>query len=112
MQKITERNAVSCEMLLYIVEVKTKQQIRQILFTEIFSPQRFSHLKGTFLAVWGLAPHKKTPHTSKKVPMVCGKFLSREIISLEKITDSPFCLTSTIYITFLRISYSITVDLK
>lgn len=58
-----------------------------------FSSRRFSLPIGTFLAVWGLPHTHQIPHTAKMVPMESEKSPGREKIPLEKITDSPFCLT-------------------
>ena len=76
--------------IVYIVEVKTKRKICEILSKEIFSLKRFFVPKGTFLAVWEHSPLKKTSHTAKNY-LWGTKNLLREKISFERITDLAFC---------------------
>ena len=86
---ITSHHTVSY----HIVEVKTKRQIRQIFFTEIFSlesnflsPEIFSPQWDLFGCV-GTFPTQKIARTAKMVPMGGEKSPEREKIHPEKSFD-------------------------
>lgn len=60
-------------------------------FSLDFLPTDFFCPKGTFVAVWGLSPHSKTPHPANRVTLGGENFLSKEKFFLKEITYLPSC---------------------